>query len=72
MVSKYVRDKTDTVVMYSGEGADELCQGTRNGAILWTKRFLSLMVDIFCVYQRISLRVVSIDREKVENFAEVK
>ncbi|OQV13659.1 Asparagine synthetase (glutamine-hydrolyzing) [Hypsibius exemplaris] len=27
LVSKYVREKTDTVVMYSGEGADELAQG---------------------------------------------
>lgn len=27
LVSKYVKEKTDTVVMYSGEGADEVAQG---------------------------------------------
>ncbi|XP_071947346.1 asparagine synthetase [glutamine-hydrolyzing]-like isoform X2 [Antedon mediterranea] len=27
LVSKYIKEKTDTVVVYSGEGADELCQG---------------------------------------------
>ena len=27
LVSKYVSKETDTVVIYSGEGADELCQG---------------------------------------------
>ena len=26
-VSKYIREKTDTVVVLSGEGADEVCQG---------------------------------------------
>ncbi|XP_013408108.2 asparagine synthetase [glutamine-hydrolyzing]-like [Lingula anatina] len=26
-VAKYIREKTDTVVVFSGEGADELCQG---------------------------------------------
>ncbi|XP_013393300.1 asparagine synthetase [glutamine-hydrolyzing]-like [Lingula anatina] len=27
LVSKYISEKTDTVVIFSGEGADELCQG---------------------------------------------
>ena len=27
LVSKYINKETDTVVIYSGEGADELCQG---------------------------------------------
>ncbi|XP_055333362.1 asparagine synthetase [glutamine-hydrolyzing]-like [Paramacrobiotus metropolitanus] len=27
LISKYVREKTDTVVMYSGEGSDEVAQG---------------------------------------------
>lgn len=27
LVSKYVKEKTDTVVMYSGEGSDEVAQG---------------------------------------------
>lgn len=27
LVSKYIREKTDTVVILSGEGADEVCQG---------------------------------------------
>ena len=27
LVSKYIREKTDTVVIFSGEGADEVCQG---------------------------------------------
>ena len=27
IISKYIRDNTDTVVIFSGEGADELCQG---------------------------------------------
>lgn len=27
LVSKYIKEKTDTVVIYSGEGSDELAQG---------------------------------------------
>jgi asparagine synthase (glutamine-hydrolysing) len=27
LVAKYIKERTDTVVVYSGEGADELCQG---------------------------------------------
>jgi asparagine synthase (glutamine-hydrolysing) len=27
LLSKYIREKTDTVVIFSGEGADEVCQG---------------------------------------------
>ena len=27
LVSKYVKEKTDTTVIFSGEGSDELCQG---------------------------------------------
>ncbi|XP_062517669.1 asparagine synthetase [glutamine-hydrolyzing]-like [Corticium candelabrum] len=27
LLSKYVKEKTDTIVMFSGEGSDELCQG---------------------------------------------
>lgn len=27
LVSKYIKEKTDTVVLFSGEGSDELCQG---------------------------------------------
>ncbi len=27
LVSKYIREKTDTTVIFSGEGSDELCQG---------------------------------------------
>ena len=27
LLSKYIRDNTDTVVIFSGEGADEVCQG---------------------------------------------
>eukprot|EP00117_Sycon_ciliatum_P018494 scpid48471/ scgid17079/ Asparagine synthetase [glutamine-hydrolyzing]; Glutamine-dependent asparagine synthetase len=27
LVSKYIKDNTDTTVVFSGEGADELCQG---------------------------------------------
>ncbi|XP_031566811.1 asparagine synthetase [glutamine-hydrolyzing]-like [Actinia tenebrosa] len=27
LVAKYIKEKTDTVVVYSGEGSDELCQG---------------------------------------------
>ena len=27
LVSKYIKEKTDTIVLFSGEGSDELCQG---------------------------------------------
>lgn len=27
LVSKFISEKTDTVVIFSGEGADEVCQG---------------------------------------------
>ena len=27
LVSKYIKEHTDTIVLFSGEGADELCQG---------------------------------------------
>ena len=27
LLAKYIREKTDTVVIFSGEGADEVCQG---------------------------------------------
>ena len=27
LISKYIKDKTDTTVIFSGEGADEIMQG---------------------------------------------
>ena len=27
LLSKYIKEKTDTVVIFSGEGSDEVCQG---------------------------------------------
>ena len=56
MVSKYIRDKTDTVVMYSGEGADELCQGTSNaltGTGNWTHD--PLVWDVTCRFLSVFL-----------------
>jgi len=62
LVSKYIRKKTDSVVIFSGEGSDELTQGY----IYFHK------VNIVTVQKALELLVVPFNRKSLLRFQGVK
>lgn len=62
LVSKYIRKKTDSVVIFSGEGSDELTQGY----IYFHK------VNIFTMQEVLELLVLPFNRKSLLSFQGVK